>query len=193
MDKLKAVTIVSGLGPPDMGLKGASWLQFLGLTMGYHYIPGLTAWWFKSSAGARLDLNDTERLKLMRKQLLQSKAHEKDLDFINDDDFLRLSLRAMREHYAQGFDGLLQDGRLITSDFGFRIEDIRPDLPFQLWYGKLDTIVPPTHGKQIAQRLGTRALLNMKDETHASIFTNWRRKFLQDLVESIRDPRKSLT
>lgn len=185
-DKLKAVAIVCGLGPPDMGMKGASWLQWLGFTVGFRYFPSLTRYFFQGSAGARLDLSDEERLTLMKQQLLKSKIHDKDLDFINDEDYLRVSLRAAREAYAQGFDGLLQDGRLMSVDFGFRIEDIRPDLPVQLWYGKFDINVPPTHGEQIAQRLGSSARLRMVDETHASLFTNWRWSFLEDLVDSMK-------
>ncbi len=70
-------------------------------------------------------------------------------------------------------------------DFGFRIEDIRPDLPVQLWYGKHDVFVPLYHGETIANRLGDRANLRVEDETHASIFYNWREQFLEDLVKSI--------
>ena len=184
-DRLKAVTIVCGLGPPDMGMKGSTWLQWLGFTVGYRYFPSLCRQFFKGSAGARLDLTDDERLSLMREQLQKSKNNDKDDDFINDEEFLRLSLSAARQAYAQGFAGLLQDGNLMSKDFGFRIEDIRHDLPVQLWYGKLDVNVPPTHGEQTAHRLGGGARLRLEDETHASIFTNWRRHFLKELVESI--------
>lgn len=84
----------------------------------------------------------------------------------------------------QGFDGAWQDGRLMCMNFGFRIEDIRPGLPVQLWYGKHDTSVPPNHGVQIAARLGGRAQLRVEDETHGSIVVNRMKEILEDLVRS---------
>jgi pimeloyl-ACP methyl ester carboxylesterase len=69
-------------------------------------------------------------------------------------------------------------------DHGFRIEDIRPELPVHLWYGKLDSFVPPNHGVQIAARLGGRAYLRLEDETHASIVVNRMREILEHLVRS---------
>ena len=80
---------------------------------------------------------------------------------------------------------MLQDGKLIASEFGFRVEDIRPDLPVRLWYGKLDTFVPCHHGEQIAARLGSGAHLRIEDETHASLTIMWRKKVLEDLVRSM--------
>ncbi len=74
---------------------------------------------------------------------------------------------------------------MICTDFGFRIEDIRHDLPVQLWYGKYDTHVPLNHGKQIAARLGGRASLRVEDETHASISQKWKKEELEDLIKSM--------
>lgn len=184
-DKLKVVAIVCGFGPPDIGMSGMNWPNWLGFTVGYRHFPGLVRWSMKQDAAARLDLTDEERLKLMQQQFSKSKAHEKDVEVMKDDDFPRLFLRSAREHFAPGFDGLLQDGRLICMDFGFQLKDIRPDLSVRLWYGKLDTHVPPTHGEQIALRLSSRAHLRMEDETHLSLVTNGREKILEDLVRSM--------
>jgi pimeloyl-ACP methyl ester carboxylesterase len=114
----------------------------------------------------------------------KSKAtyHPKDFVFVGDEDTFRLSLRSQRESFAQGCDAVLLDGKLMSSDFGFRVEDIRPDLPVQLWYGKHDTFVPLRHGEQIAARLGGRAQLRVADETHASIPINFREEILRDLL-----------
>jgi hypothetical protein len=110
----------------------------------------------------------------------------KDLEVMKDEDILRLYLRSTRESFAQGFEATLVDGRVMCTDWGFRIEDIRPDLPVQLWYGKLDTFVPLNHGVQIAARLGGRAHLRVEDETHASISgQRMKQEILRDLVRSM--------
>ncbi|MCJ1254051.1 hypothetical protein MMC24_001865 [Lignoscripta atroalba] len=186
-DKLKAVSIVCGLGPPDIGNSDMNWANWLGFTLGYRYFPGLVRWWFEQEPAARLDLTDEGRLERLQRQFskTKSKAHPKDVAVFSDVDRMRLFLRSSRECFAQGFDGLLQDGKLISMDFGFRIEDIRSNLPVQLWYGKLDTYVPLSHGEQIAARLGSRANLRREDETHASIVTNWEEQILEDLVRAM--------
>jgi hypothetical protein len=186
-EKLKCVSIVCGLGPPDIGMSGARFLNWVGFTFGFRYSPPIFLRWFwQREPAGRLDLTDEKRLELLLQRELKSKAtgHEKDVEIMKDKDMLRLSLRNSRESFAQGFDWAGQEGKLISMDFGFRIEDIRPDLPVQLWYGKHDTFVPLNHGVQIAARLGDRAHLRVEDETHLSITMNLKRQFLEDLVRS---------
>jgi pimeloyl-ACP methyl ester carboxylesterase len=126
-------------------------------------------------------MTDEKRLELL---LQRPVAHEKDQAFMKS-DWPRLGLVSARESFAQGYEGIWQDGRLICTDFGFRVEDIRTDLPVQLWYGKLDMFVPPNHGVQIAARLDGRAQLRLVDETHASIVLNRMKEILEDLVGSM--------
>ena len=183
--QLKAVAIGCGLGTPDMSRYGMRWQNYLGLRWGYRYVPSLCGWWFKSDAGARLDLNDTQRLKLMKQQFAKSGAHEKDVEAFKEEDLLRLMLRTAREYWGQGLDGVTQDGHVICTDWGFRVEDIRKDLPVRLWHGKLDVFVPPSHGEQVALRLGSKAHLRLVDETHLTLFTDRRGDILEDLVKAM--------
>ncbi|PGH02387.1 hypothetical protein GX51_04695 [Blastomyces parvus] len=186
-DKLKCVSIVCGLGPPDIGMSGADFVHWVGFTFGWRYArPIFIRWFFQREPAARLDLSDEERLELTQQLVAKSEAtaHESDLKVFKDMDFLRLYLRSARESYAQGFDWVTQDGRLVASDFGFRIEDIRPDLPVQLWYGKHDRFVPLNHGEQIAARLGERAHLRVEDESHAGVSQNLKEEILKALIQS---------
>lgn len=186
-DKLKVVALVCGLGPPDIGTWGMNFFNWLGFTIGWPYTPSLTRYWFGREPAARLELSDDQRLELMLRNFNKnrSKTHPKDVAFWGDIDRLKLYLRTAREVYSQGFDGLIQDGHLSSVDFGFRVEDIRSDLPVQLWYGKLDTSVPVRHGQQIAARLGSNADLRVKDETHTSILTNWEEHIMEELVNAM--------
>lgn len=162
-----------------------NWLNWLGFTIGHPYFPGIVRWWISRDPIARLDLPDEERLELIQRQFLGSKPHEKDVEVFKNEDLLRLILRSSREHFAQGTDAFSQDGTLMCTDLGFALENISPDLPFQLWYGKLDTNVPLIHGEQIALRLGGRAHLRVEDETHSSLVVNWKEKFMEDLIKII--------
>ena len=161
------------------------WPHRLGLTYGYRYFPRFSRMYIKRQAMARIDLTDEERFKLMKSQTSTSSTHQKDKKILNDDDFCRLFLRSAREAFVQGFDGFSQDAKLDCSEFGFRIEDIRKDLPVRLWYGSLDTNVPVYQGEQIALRLGDQAQLKIENETHLSLTMNCMAKILEDLAEFI--------
>lgn len=169
------------MGPPDIGMSGADLVHRLGFPYGLRYAPlSVARWFWRFEGSGRLDMPDEKRLELM---LRQHVAHEKDKDFLKS-AWPRLNLRSTRESFAQGYEGVWHDGRLICTNFGFRLEDIPPEIPVQLWYGKFDTFVPLIHGVQIAARLGDRAHLHMVDETHASIVVNRIREVFEDLVRS---------
>ncbi|EEQ31504.1 alpha/beta hydrolase fold protein [Microsporum canis CBS 113480] len=185
-ESLKCVSIVCGLGPPDIGMKGACWANWLGFTFGYRYFPTATGWYLKRQLAAHLDLSDEQRFQRLRQEVLRDKSmHEKDREIMNDESTLRLFLRTSRQSFSQGADAVVQDGQLMCKDLGFRVEDIRPDLPVQLWYGKHDVAVPLNHGIQIAARLGGRAALRIEDETHLSIWANCSEQVLKELVRCL--------
>ena len=79
----------------------------------------------------------------------------------------------------------MDEGRIYTSDPGFKIEDINPELPVQLWYGKQDNNVPLRMGEQIAVRLGGRAAMRVEDETHISLVMNYREQVLEELLKCL--------
>lgn len=180
-DKLKCVSIIVGMGPPDIGMSGADWMHRLGYPYGMRVAPlSLVGRFWQWEGSGRVDLTDEQRLERMLRQPVR---HEKDLAFMRS-RWPALSVRCTREAFAQGYEGVWQDGRLMSFDFGFKVEDIRPHLPVQLWYAKHDIFVPPNHGVQIAARLRGKVQLRVEDETHASIVVNKPREILEELVKN---------
>ncbi|GAP86214.1 putative alpha beta hydrolase [Rosellinia necatrix] len=186
-EKLKAVSIICGLGPPDLPKTGMDWWHWVGFTIGFRYFPGACGWWFSRESLGRLDLTDQERFDRFQREWAKAKpsAHSKDVAALEDADLVRWLVRNHGEAYHQGFDGFVLDGRLSSYDFGFQIQDIRSDLPVHLWYGKHDTSVPPCHGEGIAARLGPNARLRIEDETHGSLTWNCRVRALEDLMKAM--------
>ncbi|KAK2606213.1 hypothetical protein QQS21_003384 [Conoideocrella luteorostrata] len=186
--KLKAVAMIVALGPPDIGMKGAQLVNRIGYPYGLRFCPSwLNRWFWRRDAIGRVDLTDDERLKLLLQQIERAKPtmSEKELAAMSDVNFHRQALRSTREGFSQGYDGVLVDGRLCCLDFGFRVEDFRPDLPVHLWYGKQDVFVPPNHGVQLAKRLGSRAVLRLEDETHVSLLMNWKEEIVGNLLRTM--------
>lgn len=185
-NKLKSVSIVCGLGPPDIGMKGAQFLHRLGFPYGYRY----GAYWmgrlfWRTQPIGRVDLNDEERLAMYLKpgNPMEKASRPQDLDIIKDKDILRMSLRSTREAFVNGYDTVWDDARLMCVPFGFKVEDIRKDLPVKLWYGKADVFVPPVQGYTIAARIGPSAELRMEDEAHSGICFHWRREILEGMLK----------
>jgi len=186
--KLKAVAMIVALGPPDIGMSGARLINRIGFPYGFRYCPSfLNRWFWQRDPIGRIDLSDEERLKMILQQVEKSKSQlsEKELAAMSNQDFHRLALKSTREAFSQGFDGVLLDGKLCCLDFGFKVEDIRPDLPVHLWYGKQDVFVPPNHGVQLAKRLGSRAYLRLEDETHVSLTINRKKDILETLIKAM--------
>ncbi|KAH8725023.1 alpha/beta hydrolase [Phaeosphaeriaceae sp. PMI808] len=182
--KLKAVAIVCGMGPPDIGMRGAGWLHRLGWPHGIRYAPawmGRILW--RSQAIGRIELHEEKQLELMLRD--SANAIESERDIFTDLDFMRLCLRACREAFAQGYAHMWADGVRSCMDFGFRVEDVRKDLKVHLWYGTIDTFVPIVHGRTIAERLGEGAVRHFKEEGHAGISVHWRREILEALRDSM--------
>jgi pimeloyl-ACP methyl ester carboxylesterase len=185
--KLKCVSIVCGPGPPDVSMKGADIMHQLGFPYGWKYAPAfLIKWLLSRDAFGRMDLSDEQRFqRVLNPSNLASIKDPRDRAFMANEDLVRLTLRSTREARVQGFDGIALDGKVICSDWGFRVEDIRTDLPVQLWYGKDDFFVPANHGVQIAARLGERdgnVVLRVEDDTHASISQRWKREQLEAIA-----------
>jgi pimeloyl-ACP methyl ester carboxylesterase len=165
-------------------MSGAGFVHRVGFPYGIRYAPRwLVSSWYKRELVGRLDLSDEERLKLFLASA--SKAHETERDIYTDADFWRLVIRSSREAFAQGYDAVSEDAKVMCDDFGFRVQDIRKDLPVQLWYGKHDTFVPANHGVQIAARLGGRAQLRVEDEGHAGIGIHWKKEILEGLLRNM--------
>lgn len=188
---LKAVAIVTGLGLPDMPQAWPRIVVFLNKHLNLRW---LMRWLFASSPVWQMHLSDEERMEGFRQQFDLSKAHPADVETATDHedypDWVRLFLESAREAVAQGWEGFLDDSTLLSKDPGFRVEDIRADLPVQLWCGTDDTNVSPRAGEEIARRLraggNTKVELHMKQgETHGSVQVKYRKNVLEDLLRAM--------
>lgn len=171
-----------------MNHAGMKWSSRIATYLPESLIPLFASVMFKGAIETQLHLDDELRLEILREHVAKEKFHHREFDIWKDaersEDDLRLTLKSMRQAFGQGHSGIGEDGRVLSSrDQGFRLEDIRHDLPIQLWYGKYDVNVPPVHGEQYAARLGPKVHLRIEDETHGSMQYRYQEEFLETLLK----------
>lgn len=188
--RLRAVATVTGLGLPDMSQSWPAPVVFLNKHLDLRWAM---RWIFARSPAWQPHLSDEEKMEAMRQSFDLKKAHPADAGTARRADYpdmVRLFLCSAREAVAQGWDGFLDESRVLSKEPGFRVEDIRADLPVQLWCGTDDTNVSPKAGEETAQRLraggNTKVELHIEEgETHGSTQVKYRRSVLQDLLRAM--------
>jgi hypothetical protein len=164
-------------------MHGSDLSHRIGWPYGIRFAPyWLGRWYWRYIGLGRTDLSESTRIEIVSAQLASAPERERDI-YANDPDLVRLIVRATGEAFAQGYDGVWDDGKISCRDWGFGVEDIRKDLSAFLWYGRNDVYVPLNHGVRIKQRLGERARLRVGDEAHGGILMHWRR----EIFEGLRD------
>ena len=184
-ERLKAVALVAGLGPPSLGSKGMGFVNKL-FFFGYCYAPSLVRLVTVPIWKSQLRLTDDKFLEATQKRL-QSPfmgLPNKDKEVLAVPGVTETFIASTREHFRQGFDASIQDGTLFGSDWDFKMQDIT-FRPIKLWYGKQDVNVPARMGEEIKRMLGDRAEFHLEDETHISLVFNYREKILADLLGSV--------
>ena len=183
------MSIMCGMAPLEADTSSQGTTARFALRTLNPVIPTGVRFMFQSSPFGRVDLSDTERLALLQKQIRAHKprneAEELErAEVERDPSGLERALRSSREAFSRGFRGTGEDGRLIASAYGFRIEEIRKDLPVQLWYGTLDGTTPIEHGRQIKRRLGDQAVLHESEDTHGSLQVRYVKEAWRALLDA---------
>jgi len=88
---------------------------------------------------------------------------------------------AIRQGYRQGPDGVLTDGRIFTSDWGFKLEDVGGEV--KLWFGTKDTHTPIWHARYMAEKIPKAKLKEYEGATHMNIQRNYE-EILRELIDS---------
>ncbi|KAK4961589.1 hypothetical protein LTR10_002079 [Elasticomyces elasticus] len=189
-EALKKVVLVAGMGPHDVSVQGMR-IGNRFIFWCFQYFPWLARLTARLSATQfrKLAAMPDERLaaylaKTQKSRLRFRKVQEKDMKAMSDISSLRTMLESGSEHFRQGTDAWLEEGRLVTSPIGFDLSEVR--VPMSLWCGKQDLNVPLSIGEEIAKGLPEElAELRIEDETHISLVLNRRREVLQKILDGL--------
>jgi pimeloyl-ACP methyl ester carboxylesterase len=76
----------------------------------------------------------------------------------------------MQEGIRPGIEGVREDDLAFVHDWGFDPGDIR--IPFLLWQGRHDKMVPYSHGQWLAAHMGGAEARLLPDDGHLTLFRN---------------------
>lgn len=181
-DQLQSLTMFIAAGPfASTVMRHSKWAQWLFWSMikNSAVLRRLTA---RQAISKYRSMNREEYAASHKKQMsswwvrMLSRQHEKDRAVFQDDAMVNYSYDLLKENAerADGVEGLVQDWKIMTTeDLGFELEDIRSDLPVQLWYGVYDESVSWRVGRDLKKRMqGEKVELHLREETHLSMWVN---------------------
>ena len=145
-ERLVAVAIVSGLGPPESWgeARGMRWVARLGLRLAAKS-PSLAGPDF--GVIARGIARDADRMLALVERFYAAP----DRAVLARPGVRPLILASFREGVRQGGAPLAQDLGLLARPWGFGLEEI--EIPVELWHGEVDNVVPPGMGRHVAARI----------------------------------------
>ena len=151
-DTLSAVGLMAPAGPWESGTQDVPWSSWLTAVAAAYVPSGLTVaadglvWLAK-----RLVQRDfvTKRIEAWLKSLEKEADEEEDSTVEERRERL---LRIAFEGFAQGAQGMVQEAQLLTTDWGFKLEDVQYDR-IQIWHGTQDQQSPIRMVRYIAERL----------------------------------------
>lgn len=162
-DRLKGVGVLAGIAPWHAATEGMR----LGGRIRWNaaaLAPALYSkiWW----AFHVRDAQDPDPKRWYARQEKNMKVQGMNHQSVYQNQNVRIAqMESQRPAFVQGLDGLIHDLRLLTSSWGFDLEDIKFE-GVRLWYGGNDTNYPAEMGRYMAARLRGSKLSIYPNETH---------------------------
>jgi pimeloyl-ACP methyl ester carboxylesterase len=94
-----------------------------------------------------------------------------DREVIDQPEIRRMLIECYAESAHQGVRGFLTELRVLSSPWGFRLEDIRVNVT--LWHGAQDTSTPVSMARYMASAIPRCGLKVLPDEGHFLLFNHW--------------------
>ncbi|KAJ5736762.1 uncharacterized protein N7483_001887 [Penicillium malachiteum] len=173
--ELLGVGVASGMGPWSLGTYGMK-VENRVLFNCICYTP----WLARRLVGLGFAefIKGTDMVKM--KEVLMKNLVPADQEFCQVPEIENIFPLSVAEAFKQGADAMMEDGRIVTSDWGFEPKDI-PAKNTRLWYGTADVNVPVTMGRYLEEQIPHATLKEYEGDTHFMIMGHVI-DFLKDLV-----------
>jgi len=176
--ELLNVGVVAGIGPPAVLTLKHAGLYTMAALSAVKWFPGvmrsLTNWYLRD------DKRIQKSIRRMSKYLTEEDRAE-----ITGPDAESMIMAVLKAAYAQGPDGVIRDGHIYSSPWGFDLKDVQKEV--QLCYGHKDDRTPPVFGRYYKAHLPRAELIEFEDASHFTIQRH-DEKILRKLIGSEEMP-----
>ena len=100
---------------------------------------------------------------------------------LKNNEIRQVCISSEEEAFRQGLQGLAWDIHLVTSTWGFRLEDIR--VPVQIWHGTSDNMASISMARQMAANIPRSSLTVFENEAHLILFPHWEQILLKLIMK----------
>ncbi|KAJ5084386.1 hypothetical protein NUU61_008965 [Penicillium alfredii] len=176
--ELLGVGIISGMGPWHLGTPGVTF-ELRVLLNSMAYAPWLArALLDYSFVGPAQDPNPAKLKGFV--EGAATRMNPSDREFCERPDVVDTLVATLRESYRNGAGPTVDEGQILTSDWGLELEKITAT-HVRMWYGTEDCNTPVSLGQYMVERIPGAILKEYKGDSH---FTIRRRatEMLQELV-----------
>lgn len=178
--KLLGVSIVAGPAPWSMGLQGVAVTRRVVLNV-MALSQWMTRWVLGWIQGYIAQFSDREILKLTFDKAARGMKY-RDRAVFEDERLQDIRFTVLRESYRQGSEGNVEEVWLVTSPWGFELEDVAFE-GVRLWYGTEDENTPVGMGRKMAERLPHVVMKEYVGDSHMSILHNHLEDIKRDLMD----------
>lgn len=177
-DELIGVGVISGMGPWHLGTKGVS-LELRVLLNAFAYAPWLARFMMNTMFAASAQDPDPSKMKEMVEGAAK-RMKPSDREFCEQPEVVEVISASLRESFRHGAGAAVDDGRIVTSDWGFELDQISAKR-LLLWYGTADCNTPVTSGRYIAEHVPGAILKEYDGDSHYTIHAR-ATEIIRDLV-----------
>ncbi|MHA1689856.1 MAG: alpha/beta fold hydrolase [Promethearchaeota archaeon] len=166
--QLKACGIIGGLGPATLSKEGMQKSGRILFSIA-RTMPWLLQFFLWASIGRK-----SKSLEATKEMIKKSSKNlpEPDKKLIEDPIVVMYFAKGTQEAFRQGSKGPAHDAKLYAKDWGFKLQDISPNVKVYLWHGELDIDVPISMGRAMAEAIPNCEATYFPNDAHISTAIN---------------------
>ena len=181
--QLKGAALLTGVGPPEDASSSQMRLGTRMMLASLRYAPGLVRAFADWSIGKMARDPDPDVSRDVIAARIKSMLTPAEVELFGENqEFIDAITRNYREHFRQGSEGFVTDGRLNVEPWGFRLEDV-PFEGVRLYYGSKEINIPAQTGRNMAAKLKAAVFKEYEGETHLTLLKNRGADVFRDIVE----------
>ncbi|KAJ5172230.1 hypothetical protein N7492_004823 [Penicillium capsulatum] len=164
--EMLGVGVLSSVGPWHFGTAGMD-IKLRVLFNALAWAPWLARLIIDTSFTKPVHEPDPIKMKALTDNLLASMAPA-DREFCGKPETLDIMMTSFRESFKHGSDAAMEEGRIITTDWGFELGQISaPNV--RLWHGSADHNTPVSMGRYLAEQIPRVQYKEYEGDSHYTI------------------------